>query len=310
MPADREFDKHATSDEVLEGVDLAGRHFVISGATSGLGEESARTLAAHGADVTMLARDEAKLAGALARVRAAAGRGDIEGEIVDLASLASIRECAANLVDRRPIDVLINNAGVMAPPLTRTADGFELQFGTNHLGHFLLTLLLVPALRQGEAPRVVTLSSAGHGLSDVDLEDPNYEAQEYDPWIAYGRSKTANAHFAYELAKRFDGVLSFSVHPGAIQTDLMRHMPEEVVAAARERVKDRAKTIPQGAATQIYTATAPGIESLNGTYFANCAPGRPGEPTEFGGIKDYLYDDETTSALWELSERLVGERLA
>ncbi|HUT78503.1 MAG TPA: SDR family NAD(P)-dependent oxidoreductase [Polyangia bacterium] len=309
MSADREFDKHATSDDVLEGVDLSGRHFVISGATSGLGEESARAVAAHGADVTMLARDEAKLADALARVGGAGGGGEIEGGIVDLASLASIREGSAGLADGRPIDVLINNAGVMAPPLTRTADGFELQFGTNHLGHFLLTLLLVPALRRGEAPRVVTLSSAGHGLSDVDLEDPNYESQEYDPWIAYGRSKTANAHFAYELAKRLDGVLSFSVHPGAIETDLMRHLPEEVVAAGLERVKDRAKTIPQGAATQIYAATAPALESLNGVYFANCAPGKPGEPTEFGGIKDYLYNAETTSALWELSERLVGESL-
>lgn len=310
MPADREFDRHATTDDVLEGIDLTGHHFVVSGATSGLGEESARALAAHGASVTMLARDEAKLADALARVRAAAGGGEVEGAIVDLASLGSIRECAAPLAGGKPIDALINNAGVMAPPLARTAEGFELQFGTNHLGHFLLTLLLASALRRGEAPRVVTLSSAGHGLSDVDLEDPNYESQDYEPWVAYGRSKTANAHFAYELAKRFDGALSFSVHPGAIMTELMRHLPEEHLAAARERVKDRLKTIPQGAATQIYVATAPEVESLNGTYFANCAPGKPGEPTEYGGIKDYLYNDETASALWELSERLVGESLA
>ena len=213
MPAAREFDQHATADDVLEGIDLTGRHFVVTGATSGLGEESARALAAHGASVTMLARDEAKLADALARIGAVA-------------------------------------------------------------------------------------------------QDPNYEAQDYDPWIAYGRSKTANAHFAYQLAKRFDGALSFSVHPGAIQTELMRHLPEETVAAARERVKDRAKTIPQGAATQIYAATAPEVEGLNGTYFANCAPGKPGEPTEYGGIKDYLYNDETASALWELSEHLVDETLA
>jgi NAD(P)-dependent dehydrogenase (short-subunit alcohol dehydrogenase family) len=310
MPSARTFDNRSTSDDVLAGMDLSGRHAVITGTTSGLGEESARALAAHGATVTMLARDPAKLDAAVERVRGAVPDADLRSGLVDLASLTSVRDCAARLGDA-PIDMLLNNAGVMACPLQRTADGFEMQFGTNHLGHFLLTLLLLPALSRSEAPRVVTTSSAAHGLADVDLDDPNYEHTDYEPWVAYGRSKSANAHFASELARRTgEGLKSFSVHPGVIWTELMRHQSPELLEAAAERVKDRVKTIPQGAATQLYAATAPELADHNGFYLADCAPGRRGEPTEYGGVKDFLFDEGTAARLWDLSEQFVGERLA
>ncbi|MGH9017810.1 MAG: SDR family NAD(P)-dependent oxidoreductase, partial [Acidimicrobiales bacterium] len=237
-----EFGRDTTTDDVLQGMDLTGRRFVITGAASGLGRESARALAAHGASVTLLARSRERAEGAVSEVGAMVPGADLEAGVADLGNLDSIRAFARSyLADHQAVDVLVNNAGVMACPLGRTADGFEIQFGTNHLGHFLLTALLYPALRAGDRPRVVTLTSAGHSRADVDLEDPNFERSEYSAWVAYGQAKTANALFAGELARRAgpSGLLSFAVHPGVIATDLGRHLTDELVqdmvAFARQR---------------------------------------------------------------------------
>ena len=309
MNASSDLGAQTTTDEVLEGIELGGRHVMITGATSGLGEESARALAAHGASVTMLGRDDDKLEAAQARVRSQVADADLRAGKVDLADLASIRAFAMDYGDGGDtIDVLINNAGVMACPELRTADGFEMQFGTNHLGHFLFTNLLLPSVLDGESPRIVNLSSALHALSDVDLDDPNFERTEYDPWVAYGRSKTANVLFTQELAHRLDGrALVFAVHPGVIMTELSRHMSQETMESTFERVRDRMKTVEAGAATQIWAATAPELESHSGSYLANCQLGVVGEPTEIVGVKEYAYDADNARRLWELSEELVGE---
>ena len=313
-----------TTDEILDGVDLKGRRFVVTGAASGLGRESARALAAHGASVTVLARSPARAAGAVTEIDALVPGGDLEPGAVDLSDLASIRAFAqAYLADHDAIDVLINNAGVMACPLSRTADGFEMQFGTNHLGHFLLTALLSPALLAGDQPRVVTLSSAGHSRSDVDLVDPNFETTEYSPWIAYGRSKTANALFARELARRgrTRGLLSFSVHPGGIFTDLGRHLTDELLTEMADFARQRAeasgapagsrggiewKSVEAGAATQIWAATAPELVGHSGAYLADCGLGVLGANPGENGFLPYLLDDAHAEALWDLSERLVS----
>ncbi|MGI9624391.1 MAG: SDR family NAD(P)-dependent oxidoreductase [Acidimicrobiales bacterium] len=320
------FDQDTTTDEVLEGVDLTDRRFVVTGASGGLGEETTRALAARGASVAMLARDSAKNTAAADRIRAEVGDAQLSQYTVDLASLDSIRQFSDEFnEDHDAVDVLINNAGVMACPYGLTADGFELQFGTNHLGHFLLTACLWPAIAAGDSPRVVTLSSSAHGEADVDLADPGFEATEYNPWVAYGRSKSANALFARELARRAgdQGVLSYSVHPGAIMTDLGRHLTDELLAEAMERFKARAeaagesgdggfefKTVPAGAATETLAAAHPDVQAPNGSYLADCRVGELGENVAKYGIKPHILDDDTAAALWVLSEEMVNQTFA
>jgi NAD(P)-dependent dehydrogenase (short-subunit alcohol dehydrogenase family) len=319
------FGRDTTTDEVLEGVDLSGRRFVITGAAGGLGRESARALSAHGASVTLLARSSERAEGAVAEVGAMVRGADLEPGVADLGDLDSIRAFADSyLADHAAVDVLMNNAGVMACPFGHTKDGFETQFGTNHLGHFLLTALLYPALRAGERPRVVTLTSAGHSRADVDLEDPNFENTEYSPWVAYGRAKTANALFTRELARRAgpSGLLSFAVHPGGIITDLGRHLTDDLInemadfarrrsAAASESGESQEmhfKTLEAGAATQVWGATTPELADHNGAYLVDCGLGVVGADPGVNGFMPYLLDDEHAAALWELSERLVGQR--
>lgn len=324
-----DFGKDTTTDEILEGADLSGRRVVITGAASGLGLESARALAAHGASVTLLARSAERVAPALTELETLVPGAFFETGVVDLADLSTVRSFTDTyLADHDAIDVLINNAGVMACPFGHTVDGFETQFGTNHLGHFLLTALLSPALMRGTAPRVITLSSAGHSRSDVDLVDPNFENTEYSAWLAYGRSKTANALFARELARRgqADGLLSFSVHPGGIITELGRHLTEELMnemiafSQARAEAADDGtstaagevgggmefKTVEAGAATQVWAATAPELAADNGAYLADCGLGVLGANPGVNGYLPYLLDDDHATALWALSEELVG----
>ena len=320
-----EFGRDTTTDEVLEGIDLAGRRFVITGAASGLGRESARCLAAHGASVTLLARSHERAEGAVAEVGAMVPGADLEPGVADLGDLSSIRTFAESyLAGHDAVDVLINNAGVMACPFGHTADGFETQFGTNHLGHFLLTALLYPALQAGDGPRVVTLTSAGHSRADVDLDDPNFKRTEYAPWVAYGQAKTANALFARELARRAgpSGLRSFAVHPGGIITDLGRHLDDDLIndmvdfsrrrsSAASESGESRHihfKTVEAGAATQVWAATTSDLSDHNGAYLANCGLGVLGADPGVNGFMPYLLDDEHAAVLWELSERLVGQR--
>ena len=315
----REFDRESTVDEVLGGIDLSGRVFFVTGSSSGLGEESARGLSARGAHVVMAARDPRKNAEAAQRIRSSVPDADLslyELDLADLSSVARFAEQAAGAFDR--VDVLINNAGVMACPEGRTTDGFETQFGTNHLGHFALTLRLIPLLVRAESPRVVTLSSGGHRISDVDLVDPNFETTPYNAWVAYGRSKSANAHFAAELARRTaEPMLSLSVHPGAIATQLGRHMTPELTEALMERVRAsaarqgnssgggmRLKSVEAGAATQVWAATSTGVAAHNGGYLADCGPTVPGPGDR--GYEPWIADAATAGRLWELSERLVG----
>ena len=318
------FGNASTTDEVLEGIDLTGRRVVITGAATGLGRESARAMAAHGASVTVLARSAERAAEAATAVEQLVPGATVESGVVDLGDLASIRAFADSyLPTHDAIDVLINNAGVMACPFGHTADGFETQFGTNHLGHFALTALLAPTILRGDSPRVITLSSAGHSRSNVDLDDPNFEHTDYSPWTAYGRSKSANALFARELANRYGahGLLSFSVHPGGIVTDLGRHLTDELLAEMTAVAEERAaaaaaageeavgltwKSVEAGAATQVWGATAPGIADHNGTYLADCGLGVRGGNPGANGFVPYIEDDETAAKLWDLSEQLTG----
>jgi NAD(P)-dependent dehydrogenase (short-subunit alcohol dehydrogenase family) len=318
------FDGESTAEQVLRGHDLHGRRALVTGGTSGLGTETVRALAAAGARVLFTGRGEKPDADAFARLRAEAGpdAGELEYRQLDLGSLASVRAFAAALADEGArLDLVIANAGVMATPFGRTADGFETQFGTNHLGHFALVEGLAPCLRAAEAPRVVVLSSRGHRRGDVDFADPHYEHRPYDPWEAYGQAKSANALHAVGLARRYGaaGLLAFSVMPGGIATGLQRHMPTEQLqamgwadAAGNRIVPEGWKTIPQGAATSVWAAVAPELAdgARNGGYLEDCAPAQvwtgPDEQVPTGFVLARAQDPERADRLWELSSRLTG----
>ena len=297
------FGVEATTDDVVAGRDLSGQTIVVTGATSGLGLESARALAGAGAEVVLVGRDDAKGADAVAAV----GHGAVFQNL-DLADLASVRAGADELLDRLDrLDVLLNNAGVMACPLARTADGFEMQFGTNHLGHFLLTARLFPLLVTSAPSRVVNLSSQGHLIAGVDLDDPNYRRRDYDKWEAYGQAKSANVLFTRELDRRFGdrGLRAYAVHPGMIATDLGRHLvPEDfeyIGGRASEAPADGPSTsfkpVEVGAATQVWAAT--GDDIPGGAYLAD------GDLCE--QVAPHAADGEVAARLWSLSEELVGE---
>ena len=312
-----------TTDEILEGVSLQGRHFMVTGASSGLGEETVRALSSAGAKVTMVARNSGKLNAAADRIRTSVPTSDLQTGLVDLADLSSIRSYAEEyLQEAAPIDVLINNAGVMACPFMTTNDGFEMQFGTNHLGHFLLTNLLMPAILSGQNPRIINLSSAGHTHADVSLDDPNFETSEYNAWESYGRSKSANIHFTRELVRRYgDEIRSFAVHPGVILTELGRHLTPELMEEMVERVKARSessaeaketgglpfKSMEAGAATQVWAATTDDLEGNNGAYLGDCKVGVEGGNPSENGYLPYIYNEDTAKALWSLSEQMVQQ---
>lgn len=308
------FSATSTTDDVLAGIDLTGTRIVITGASTGLGEESTRALAEHGASITMAVRDPGRGEAAAERIRAAVPGADLELGLVDLESVDSVRDFAAwYLAGHDRIDVLIDNAGVMACPYGTTADGFERQFGTNHLGHFLLTTLLVPALLTGAPARVVVLSSAGHRLAPVDLDDPGFERTDYSPWIAYGRAKTANVLFAVELDRRLadQGVRAFAVHPGAILTELGRHLTDdtldEMIALSPPGRRMEFKTIPQGAATSVWAATSTDLDGRGGLYLEDCGIAEPTDDADaVSGVRTYAIDPDNAAALWALSERLVS----
>jgi NAD(P)-dependent dehydrogenase (short-subunit alcohol dehydrogenase family) len=305
----------STTDEVLEGVDLGGRHALVTGASSGLGIETTRALAAHGASVTMAVRDGAKGEQVRDELLAAVPGADLEVRELDLASLASVRAfTTAYLADRSSLDLLIGNAGVMACPFGHTVDGFELQFGTNHLGHFLLARELLPVLQATPGARVVLLSSSGHRISDVDLDDPGFERTPYEAWEAYGRSKTANSLCAVALDRRLaeHGSQAMAVHPGFIITDLGRHLTRETYDALQARWSDAReqpfqKTVEQGAATTVWAATSPDLAGEPAWFYEDCARAEPTEdPAAVHGVRPYAVDPERAEALWALSERLVG----
>lgn len=305
------FGATTTTDEVLAGQDLSGKRVLVTGASAGLGVETCRALAAHGAQVVGAARDLAKAG------TATAGIPGLELIELDLADLASCRAAAdALLKDGRKFDIVIANAGVMACPQGQTKDGFETQFGTNHLGHFVFVNRIASLIKDGG--RFVSLSSAGHRFSDVDLDDPNFETTPYTEFGAYGRSKTANALFAVGFDKRHRrrGVRAAAVHPGGIQTELGRHMTPALIQEMLGSINTanaeagapafQWKTIPQGAATSVWAATAPG-DLVGGTYCEDCHVAELQE-TGRGGVRGYAIDPARADALWALSEEMVGER--
>lgn len=319
----------STTDQVLEGVSLEGRVAMVTGASSGLGLETARALASRGATVVMLARNRQKLDGAAAALSEGDLPGRLDTALLDLADLGQVRSAAATLLDLYPrVDLLINNAGVMACPLERTAQGFELQFGTNHLGHFLFTGLMAPALeraaREGGEPRVVNLSSAGHRFAPVDFDDPNYRARDYDKWQAYGQAKTANILFTVGLDQRLvsRGVRAFAVHPGMIMTELGRYLTEADLEAIRARATRTSgsgggdsheggfKSIPQGAATTVYAATSADLDGLGGLYLEDCHLAEPATEGGGGGVEPYATNPALAERLWRLSEQLVEQAFA
>ena len=318
------FGATSTTDDVLDGIDLRGKRVLVTGVSAGLGVETARALAAHGADVVGAARDLAKAERATAEVRAQAadGGGVFELRELDLASLESVRTCADALrTDGRRFDVVIANAGVMRTPFGHTVDGFETQFGTNHLGHFVFVNRIASLIAPGG--RLVNVASSGHRYSDVDLDDPNFERTPYDPTIAYGRSKTANILFAVEFDRRHraEGVRATALHPGGIKTELGRHLaPDELdrtVAqinaqlAAAGQPPFQFKTIPQGAATSVWAGFVAPADEVGGRYCENCHVSgitegliTPVSP----GVRPYALDPEHAMALWAKSEAMVGER--
>ena len=308
------FGFETTTDDVLDGVDLRGQRILVTGASAGLGLETTRALAAHGASVTMAVRDLTKGTAAMEAVLATVPDADLDLRALDLADLASVRTFAHGFVEDHPVlDVLIGNAGIMAVPQGTTVDGFERQFGTNHLGHFLLVQLLTPSLVAANGARVVLLSSAGHRLGDVDLEDPGWEQQAYDPWVAYGRSKTANVLCAVGIDQRLRdrGVRAFAVHPGMIHTELTREVTEESLNAFRDLLRNSApttpKSIPQGAATTVYAATSADLDGEGGRYLEDCGLAEvTDDPAQRSGVRAYAIDPARADALWALSERLVG----
>ena len=318
------FGATSTTDEVLAGVNLSGKRVLVTGVSAGLGVETARALAAHGAQVVGAARDLAKAKRATQQVLAdPAHGGSLELVELDLASLASVRACAqALLAQDKRFDLVIANAGVMATPFGHTADGFETQFGTNHLGHFVLVNRIVPLLARGA--RVVNLSSAGHRFANVDLEDPNFQRTPYAEFVAYGRSKTANILFTVEFDRRHkgDGVRAAAVHPGGIRTELVRHMDPTVLQTMVDRINaDHAargeppyswKTIPQGAATSVWAGVVASAEAVGGRYCEDCHVSQVVEDKNLNdireGVRPYALDPEAAKALWALSEKMVGER--
>ena len=315
MTTDRtQFGFETTADEVLDGIDLTGKTIMITGGSSGLGAESARALADKGARVIITARDAEKAQKVVDGIRQSTG-ATVDVEELELGNLAAIRAFADRILARgETIDILINNAGVMACPRAKTDDGFEFQFGCNHLGHFLMTNLIAPALADGG--RVVCLSSAGHNLSPVVFDDIQFARRDYDKWLSYGQTKTANALFAVELNKRLAGrgIEVFSVHPGAIMTDLARHLTEADIKMFEDRLAEGTmtmKSVEQGAATQVFAATAPEIAGQGGSYLADS---RIAEVTETGNdattVKPYAVDPVLADRLWTLSEDLVGQSFA
>ncbi len=298
--------------QVVDGVDLTGQTCVITGASSGLGRESARALASTGARLILAARNLRALEETRDSIVTENRACEIVLVEIDLTSLASVRKAAAVIVDQAPsVHILMNNAGVMFTPFGRTDDGFEMQFGTNHLGHFELTRLLLPALAAADGARVVNLSSDGHFICDVDCDDANWQRRPYDKFLAYGASKTANIQHAVELDSRFsaDGIRAFAVHPGVVATNLARHMTDHDFAALgkitpthspssgrRGEVLTSVVKPEQGAATQVWAATSPELDRRGGLYLADCAIR--------ADVAPYAVDPERASALWALSERL------
>ncbi|GAB7522328.1 oxidoreductase [Paraburkholderia sp. 2C] len=317
-PVGSGFGAASTAGEVIRGIDLSGKCAVVTGGYSGIGIETVKAFRLAGARVFVPVRD-------LAKARAAFGEmPDVVLQPMDLLDPESIDRFAEHVQkETGAVDILVNNAGIMAPPLVRDGRGYESQFSANHLGHFQLTCRLWPALVRSGQARVIALSSFGHRRAGIDFHDPNFERREYEPWVAYGQSKTANALFAVALDSigQRAGVRAFSVHPGGVVTDLVRHMSSEQLTASNVIDKDgkpiidpgnNKKTPQQGAATSVWCATSPQLDGRGGVYCADCEIARAlpnDESAELHGVRPRATDPVAAGRLWQLSERLTGARI-
>jgi NAD(P)-dependent dehydrogenase (short-subunit alcohol dehydrogenase family) len=306
-PLNSGYGARTTAREVIGNSRLDGATAVVTGGYAGVGLETTRALAAAGATVIVPARTPDKARAALA------GLERVELESLDLSEPASIDAFAARfLASGRPLHILVNNAGIMGPPLARDARGFELQLATNHLGHFQLTARLWPALRRAQGARVVSLSSRGHSRAAVDFEDPHFERRPYDKWRAYGQSKTANALFALALDARGEAhrVRAFSVHPGAVMTELVRSLPDEELRAvvAASSAVSTSKNTEQGAATSVWCAMSPQLEGLGGVYCedVDIAEAVAADFPEPRGVRPWAMDPALAERLWTKSEEWTG----
>lgn len=310
------FGAKSTAAEVVSGIDLTGRHAIVTGGYSGIGLETVRALAGAGASVTVPARRVDVAERALADIA-----GDISVRSMDLGDLKSVRAFADEYVSSgRPLDILINNAGIMACPETRVGPGWESQFGINHLGHMALTLGLLPALKKSGSARLVALASTAHIMSDVHWDDPHFTAHDYDKWQAYGQAKSANALFALGADRKWDeyGITAFSVHPGGIFTPLQRHLTDEEMAVLGwknpdgtipERIKAMFKTPEQGAATATWAATSPLLEGRGGEYCEDCdiADLATADSQRWEHAREWITDEAKAERLWKMSEAMLAE---
>jgi NAD(P)-dependent dehydrogenase (short-subunit alcohol dehydrogenase family) len=311
-PLNSGFGYRSTASDVLQDIDLNGKVAIVTGGYSGLGIETTKALAGAGAQVVVPARrpDVAR--------EELGGVDNVTVDELDLSDLDSVRTFADRFTDSGSrLDILINNAAVMACPETRVGPGWELQFATNHLGHYALANGLAERLKADGGARVVALSSTGHKISGIRFDDPWFERDPYDKWVAYGQAKTANSLFAVELDKRgqADGVRAFACHPGGIMTPLQRHLPREEMIASGwmdedGNVDERFKTPPQGAATSTWAATAPQLDGEGGVYCEDCDIAEPTDPespmARYRGVNAHAVDPEGASRLWAFSAELTG----
>jgi NAD(P)-dependent dehydrogenase (short-subunit alcohol dehydrogenase family) len=303
------FGATSTAAEVVDGLDLAGRRMIVTGGASGIGVETARALAGAGAEVTIAVRDRGAGERTAADVLATTGAKVLVAPL-DLADRASIAAFVAAWTG--PLHVLVDNAGVMASPLARTPDGWEMQFATNHLGHFALATGLHRYLVAAGDARIVSVSSGAHLRAGVDFDDVHFERREYDPWVAYAQSKTANVLFAVEATRRWgeEGVTSNALTPGAIRTNLQRHVTDDDMRRLRVASGGSAepvwKTPEQGAATSVLLAASPLLDGVSGRYFEDCAQARPHQPGTRTGVAPHALDPGSATRLWDLSVRTVA----
>jgi NAD(P)-dependent dehydrogenase (short-subunit alcohol dehydrogenase family) len=301
------FTATSTASEVIAGIDLSGKRAIVTGGASGIGVETARALAGAGAEVTIAVRNQEAGAATAADILATTGR-TIEVAPLELMDRASVSAFVDSWTG--PLHILVNNAGVMENPETRTAEGWESQFATNHLGHFALTTGLHGALAAADGARVVSVSSSGHLRSPIVFDDIMFERRAYDPAIAYGQSKTANVLFAVEASRRWaeGGITVNAVMPGGIRTPLQRHRSAEALADMEERARRDGwiwKTTEQGAATSVFVATSPLLAGIGGRYFEDVAEARPNEPGMARGVAAYALDPAAAERLWILSRDLL-----
>ncbi len=306
------FGAGSTAAEVISGVDLTGRRAVVTGGASGIGVETARALASAGAQVTLAVRDVTAGARVAEDISATTDNRDVHIAPLDLADQSSVTAFVAAWDG--PLDILVNNAGVMASPELRTPQGWELQFATNHLGHFALATGLHGALARSGDARVVAVSSSAHHRSPVVFEDIHFRERPYEPWSAYGQSKTANVLFAVEAAKRWasDHITVNALMPGGIRTNLQRYVSDEELARLRAQAAGGAelkwKTTEQGAATSVLLAASPLVEGVGGRYFEDCNEAVRGELGARTGVAEYALDPEAAALLWRVSHDTLGSR--